>query len=142
MVLNIIFTDLEISDFVNCTPSLNMRTPGQLLSLTSHLSFGSGGGDSTIHTVSSDACENLLDELKQTSMLLLLLKCTVIQLAYKCQTNFISRCQMLCTHYGHYLLGPYPANMSFYIFLSVCFMYLHDRILLKETEYSHQYTKS
>ncbi|XP_039755017.1 serine/threonine-protein kinase greatwall [Pararge aegeria] len=36
--------DLEISDFVNCTPSLNMRTPGQLLSLTSHLSFGSGGG--------------------------------------------------------------------------------------------------
>ncbi|XP_023945671.1 serine/threonine-protein kinase greatwall isoform X2 [Bicyclus anynana] len=38
--------DLEISDFVNCTPSLNMRTPGQLLSLTSHLSFGSGGGDS------------------------------------------------------------------------------------------------
>ncbi|XP_034837908.1 serine/threonine-protein kinase greatwall isoform X2 [Maniola hyperantus] len=35
--------DLEISDFVNCTPSLNMRTPGQLLSLTSHLSFGSAG---------------------------------------------------------------------------------------------------
>ncbi|XP_050347820.1 serine/threonine-protein kinase greatwall isoform X2 [Nymphalis io] len=44
-----IHRDLEISDFVNCTPSLNMRTPGQLLSLTSHLSFGSGGGDST-HT--------------------------------------------------------------------------------------------
>ncbi|KAG6457714.1 hypothetical protein O3G_MSEX010447 [Manduca sexta] len=41
-----IHRDLEISDFVNCTPSLNMRTPGQLLSLTSHLSFGSGGGDS------------------------------------------------------------------------------------------------
>jgi len=35
--------DLEISDLVNCmTPSLCMRTPGQLLSLTSHLSFGSG----------------------------------------------------------------------------------------------------
>lgn len=34
--------DLEISDLVNCTPSLCTRTPGQLLSLTSHLSFGSG----------------------------------------------------------------------------------------------------
>ncbi|XP_043277553.1 serine/threonine-protein kinase greatwall isoform X2 [Venturia canescens] len=34
--------DLEISDLVNCTPSLLARTPGQLLSLTSHLSFGSG----------------------------------------------------------------------------------------------------
>lgn len=35
--------DLEISDLVNpTTPSLCTRTPGQLLSLTSHLSFGSG----------------------------------------------------------------------------------------------------
>ncbi|XP_063821161.1 serine/threonine-protein kinase greatwall isoform X2 [Ostrinia nubilalis] len=53
-----IHRDLEISDFVNRTPSLNMRTPGQLLSLTSHLSFGSGGGDST-HTsvMSADACK-------------------------------------------------------------------------------------
>lgn len=35
--------DLEISDLVNpLTPSLCARTPGQLLSLTSHLSFGSG----------------------------------------------------------------------------------------------------
>ncbi|KZC06565.1 PREDICTED: serine/threonine-protein kinase greatwall [Dufourea novaeangliae] len=34
--------DLEISDLMNCTPSLCARTPGQLLSLTSHLSFGSG----------------------------------------------------------------------------------------------------
>ncbi|XP_070163080.1 serine/threonine-protein kinase greatwall isoform X1 [Polyergus mexicanus] len=35
--------DLEISDLVNpMTPSLCTRTPGQLLSLTSHLSFGSG----------------------------------------------------------------------------------------------------
>lgn len=33
--------DLEISDFTNCSPNLNTRTPGQLLSLTSHLSFGS-----------------------------------------------------------------------------------------------------
>ncbi|XP_026758959.1 serine/threonine-protein kinase greatwall isoform X4 [Galleria mellonella] len=43
-----IHRDLEISDFVNRTPSLNMRTPGQLLSLTSHLSFGSGGGESKL----------------------------------------------------------------------------------------------
>lgn len=34
--------DLEISDFENSTPNLCTRTPGQLLSLTSHLSFGSG----------------------------------------------------------------------------------------------------
>ncbi|EEB15695.1 serine/threonine kinase, putative [Pediculus humanus corporis] len=35
--------DLEISDLINCTPSVEYctRTPGQLLSLTSHLSFGS-----------------------------------------------------------------------------------------------------
>lgn len=33
--------DLELSDLMNCSPSLNTRTPGQLLSLTSHLSFGS-----------------------------------------------------------------------------------------------------
>lgn len=33
--------DLEMSDLVNCSPNLNTRTPGQLLSLTSHLSFGS-----------------------------------------------------------------------------------------------------
>lgn len=38
-----IHRDLEISDFQNSTPN-NMcaRTPGQLLSLTTHLSFGSG----------------------------------------------------------------------------------------------------
>lgn len=33
---------MELSDLINCSPSLNnARTPGQLLSLTSHLSFGS-----------------------------------------------------------------------------------------------------
>lgn len=36
-----IHRDLEISDFQN-TPNLCTRTPGQLLSLTTHLSFGSG----------------------------------------------------------------------------------------------------
>lgn len=34
--------DLELSDFQNWTPNLCLRTPGQLLSLTSHFSFGSG----------------------------------------------------------------------------------------------------
>ncbi|CAG4965015.1 unnamed protein product [Colias eurytheme] len=61
-----IHRDLEISDFVNRTPSLNMRTPGQLLSLTSHLSFGSGQSDSTQTSV-AEACENLLDELRETT---------------------------------------------------------------------------
>lgn len=57
-------SDLEISDFVNRTPSLNLRTPGQLLSLTSHLSFGSGGKETTYHSDGSlEPCENLLDEL-------------------------------------------------------------------------------
>lgn len=37
-----IFVDLELSDFIGSSPCLNARTPGQLLSLTSHLSFGSG----------------------------------------------------------------------------------------------------
>ncbi|XP_013191281.2 serine/threonine-protein kinase greatwall isoform X2 [Amyelois transitella] len=50
--------DLEISDFVNCTPSLNLRTPGQLLSLTSHISFGSGGAESTqTSIVSVEPCK-------------------------------------------------------------------------------------
>ncbi|XP_047985689.1 serine/threonine-protein kinase greatwall isoform X2 [Leguminivora glycinivorella] len=49
-----IHRDLEISDFVNRTPSLNLRTPGQLQSLTSHLSFGSGGDrDSTYNSATS-----------------------------------------------------------------------------------------
>lgn len=37
-----IHRDLERSDFENNTPNLCTRTPGQLFSLTSHLSFGSG----------------------------------------------------------------------------------------------------
>ncbi|XP_063616724.1 serine/threonine-protein kinase greatwall isoform X1 [Cydia splendana] len=63
-----IHRDLEISDFVNRTPSLNLRTPGQLQSLTSHLSFGSGGDrDSTYNSVTSvEPCENLIDDLKET----------------------------------------------------------------------------
>lgn len=41
-----IHRDLEISDFENFTPNLCIRTPGQLLSLTSHISFGSGNAKS------------------------------------------------------------------------------------------------
>ena len=65
--------DLEISDLVNCTPSLCARTPGQLLSLTSHLSFGSGqksANDSNSLDSSSErsnpAC-NLLPVLQRKS---------------------------------------------------------------------------
>uniref|UniRef100_A0A0C9QTB2 Serine/threonine-protein kinase greatwall n=1 Tax=Fopius arisanus TaxID=64838 RepID=A0A0C9QTB2_9HYME len=60
--------DLEISDLVNCTPSLLARTPGQLLSLTSHLSFGSAGKslDSNLDT-SDDSVPaiNLLPALQE-----------------------------------------------------------------------------
>ncbi|VVD01336.1 unnamed protein product [Leptidea sinapis] len=48
--------DLEFSDFINRTPSLNMHTPGQLLSLTSHLSFGSAGNNTT-HNSEVAACK-------------------------------------------------------------------------------------
>jgi len=34
-----IFLDLEITDFINNSPNVPTRTPGQLLSLTSHFSF-------------------------------------------------------------------------------------------------------
>jgi len=34
-----IFIDLEITDFMNNSPNVPTRTPGQLLSLTSHFSF-------------------------------------------------------------------------------------------------------
>lgn len=66
--------DLEISDLVNCTPSLCTRTPGQLLSLTSHLSFGSGqksSSDSNLFESSernNPAC-NLLPALQRKSLL-------------------------------------------------------------------------
>lgn len=59
-----------------------MRTPGQLLSLTSHLSFGSGGGDSTYNSVPAEACENLLDALKKTSMKSLTLQFFLVNLLH------------------------------------------------------------
>ncbi|GBP39792.1 hypothetical protein EVAR_88292_1 [Eumeta japonica] len=62
--------DLELADFVNRTPSLNLRTPGQLLSLTSHLTFGSGNQSDMHHTLAPIAtCENLIHELKETTKL-------------------------------------------------------------------------
>lgn len=48
--------DLEISDLMNCTPSLCTRTPGQLLSLTSHLTF-----DSSKMTMSSESSVSVLN---------------------------------------------------------------------------------
>ncbi|XP_030765572.1 serine/threonine-protein kinase greatwall [Sitophilus oryzae] len=52
--------DLEFSDFENCTPNMWARTPGQLLSLTSHLSFGSGNSKfiSSNHNNSSVFCNS------------------------------------------------------------------------------------
>ncbi|XP_041975441.1 serine/threonine-protein kinase greatwall isoform X2 [Aricia agestis] len=64
-----IHRDLEISDFVAHTPSLNMRTPGQLLSLTSHLSFGSGGGDPHNSVSETSKKKNMLDGLENSPIL-------------------------------------------------------------------------
>lgn len=58
--------DLEISDLVNCTPSLCARTPGQLLSLTSHLSFGSAQ-KSTSESNPSTPAVNLLSALQRNN---------------------------------------------------------------------------
>ncbi|XP_053985150.1 serine/threonine-protein kinase greatwall [Hylaeus volcanicus] len=59
--------DLEISDLVNCTPSLLTRTPGQLLSLTSHLSFGSGQRSASESNLSEKSTPgvNLLSALQK-----------------------------------------------------------------------------
>lgn len=60
--------DLEISDLVNpMTPSLCTRTPGQLLSLTSHLSFGSGQKSTNESNLSdrSTPSMNLLSALQK-----------------------------------------------------------------------------
>ncbi|XP_057662737.1 serine/threonine-protein kinase greatwall [Diorhabda carinulata] len=57
-----IHRDLEISDFENFTPNICKRTPGQLLSLTSHLSFGSGNSkyinSNAIDSISEIHCES------------------------------------------------------------------------------------
>jgi serine/threonine-protein kinase greatwall len=59
--------DLEISDLINCSPNLNTRTPGQLLSLTSHLSFGSNEKKSST-SLARESVENAhLDDSKNDS---------------------------------------------------------------------------
>lgn len=52
--------DLEITDFESNTPNICTRTPGQLLSLTSHLSFGSGNSK-YISTYTNPTSDSALD---------------------------------------------------------------------------------
>ncbi|XP_017776553.1 PREDICTED: serine/threonine-protein kinase greatwall [Nicrophorus vespilloides] len=59
-----IHRDLEISDFENCTPNLCTRTPGQLLSLTSHLSFGSDSNSESTNKL--EASSVLFDQSTNT----------------------------------------------------------------------------
>lgn len=60
--------DLEISDLVNCSPNLNARTPGQLLSLTSHLSFGSNDKNRTGLEDSGRSCgSNFMNAINKHS---------------------------------------------------------------------------
>lgn len=60
--------ELEISDIMHRTPNFCTRTPGQLLSLTSHLSFGSANGSkipseaSVCSTISNDITSILLEK--------------------------------------------------------------------------------
>ncbi|CAG9857604.1 unnamed protein product [Phyllotreta striolata] len=49
--------DLEMSDLERCTPNLCARTPGQLLSLTEHLSFGSGNSKYTNRNRTDSHCD-------------------------------------------------------------------------------------
>lgn len=65
--------DLEIADLVNGTPNINTRTPGQLLSLTSHLSFGNSinkQSGSSLHSSKerSSVSTNLLQNLNKDGM--------------------------------------------------------------------------
>lgn len=67
--------DLEISDLINCSPNLNARTPGQLLSLTSHLSFGSEKklecGTGTSHFINTINKHSMYQSLGQKIRLIL-----------------------------------------------------------------------
>lgn len=62
-----IHRDLEITDFENCTPNLCARTPGQLLSLTSHLSFGSGNSKHVSNAQNSSFLSEELSVSKDSS---------------------------------------------------------------------------
>lgn len=57
--------DLELSDLINGSPNLNARTPGQLLSLTSHLSFGSNEKKTASRSVKGEASQ--LDDSRNDS---------------------------------------------------------------------------
>lgn len=70
--------DLEISDLVNCTPSLCARTPGQLLSLTSHLSFGSGQQSANDSIASNDSARALHLLTQQNCKQLTTSPCSVV----------------------------------------------------------------
>lgn len=63
-----IHRDLEKSDFENGTPNLCARTPGQLLSLTSHLSFGSGNSKNYIHVQSASELASDTDSTNKFEM--------------------------------------------------------------------------
>ncbi|KAG8038670.1 hypothetical protein G9C98_000225, partial [Cotesia typhae] len=72
--INALHRDLEISDLVNHTPTTAnflARTPGQLLSLTSHLSFGSGKSsidlDGSITEIDTSVSQNLLSVLQKNA---------------------------------------------------------------------------
>ncbi|KAH0534429.1 serine/threonine-protein kinase greatwall [Cotesia glomerata] len=72
--INALHRDLEISDLVNHTPTTAnflARTPGQLLSLTSHLSFGSGKSsidlDGSITEIDTSVSQNLLSVLEKNA---------------------------------------------------------------------------
>lgn len=64
-----IHRDLEISDFQNWTPTLYLRTPGQLLSLTSHLSFGSGNNGQAISSISNIGSTKLDSSITSPALL-------------------------------------------------------------------------
>lgn len=57
--------DLEISDIMHRTPNLCARTPGQLLSLTSHLSFGSANA-TKMQDISN--CSSILQNSETTEI--------------------------------------------------------------------------
>lgn len=56
--------DLEISDLTSLSPNLNARTPGQLLSLTSHLSFGSNEKAAKTKSVANTSRNDSMNESK------------------------------------------------------------------------------
>lgn len=65
MSISHMHTDLELSDFISSSPCLTTRTPGQLLSLTSHLTFGSGESKTRLTS-------NFMNALNRQSMFVLL----------------------------------------------------------------------